>query len=76
VGGESLIVLCLLLFADGATTAAFTTPLLLKYARHHEPWHVALAGGASTRPAARWLSCSAGCRAAAPMMKRFIPSRE
>ncbi len=78
MGGESLIVLCLLLFADGATTAAFTTPLLLRYARYHEPWHVALAGGASSAAGSavqllvfRWMLGQQR-----PWMKRFIPSRE
>lgn len=46
--GESLWVLCLLLFLDGATLAASSTILLLHYGRYHEPWQVALAGGASS----------------------------
>jgi uncharacterized membrane protein YdjX (TVP38/TMEM64 family) len=44
----SLWVLCALLFADGATLAVATTPLLLEYGKYHAPWVVALAGGAAS----------------------------
>jgi uncharacterized membrane protein YdjX (TVP38/TMEM64 family) len=40
----SLPVLCLLLFVDNATTASFTTPLLLTYAPKFEPWQVGVFG--------------------------------
>jgi uncharacterized membrane protein YdjX (TVP38/TMEM64 family) len=40
----SLPVLCLLLFVDNATTASFTTPLLLTYAPRFEPWQVGVFG--------------------------------
>jgi len=39
-----LPVLCLLLFVDNSTFAALTTPLLLAYAPHFEPWKVGLFG--------------------------------
>jgi len=66
-----------LLFADAATLAAFTTPLLLLYGRRHEPWQVAVFGGlASALGSAvqllllRWLLA-----ADQPWMRRFAPSR-
>lgn len=75
--GESLLVLCLLLFLDGATTGAFTTPLLLAHGGSHEPWVLALAGGlASALGSAiqlvglRWL-----LRHDLPWTRRFVPSR-
>ncbi len=78
MAGDSLLVLCLLLFADGATTAAFTTPLLLRYAPHHEPWQVALAGGAASAAGSavqlrifRWMLGQQR-----PWMRRFLPSKE
>lgn len=78
MSGESLIVLCLLLFVDGATFAFATTPLLLQYGKFHEPWEVALAGGAASALGSavqlwilRWL-----LSANQPWMRRFAPSRE
>lgn len=75
---ESLWMLCLLLFLDGATTAAFTTPLLLLYAKSFEPWQVALAGGASSAAGSvvqlalfRWMLGHER-----PWMHRFLPSKE
>ncbi len=75
--GDSLLGLCLLLFLDGATTGAFTTPLLLTRAAQHEPWHIALAGGAASAAgsalqllAFRWM-----LRHERPWMQRFLPSR-
>ena len=74
---DSLWLLCLLLFLDGATTAAFTTPLLLAYAKSFEPWQVALAGGAASAAGSvvqlalfRWMLASGR-----PWMTRFLPSR-
>lgn len=74
----SLLVLCLLLFLDGATTAAFTTPLILLNARHHEPWALALAGASSSAAGSavqlivfRWM-----LESDRPWMRRFLPSRE
>jgi len=45
---ESLWVLCLLLFLDGATLAIATTPLLLQYGKFHPPWVVAIAGATAS----------------------------
>ncbi|MFN8588325.1 MAG: VTT domain-containing protein [Candidatus Eisenbacteria bacterium] len=75
--GSSLPALCLLLFLDGATTGAGTTPILLLSARHHEPWQVALAGGAASAAGSavqllvfRWMLGHQR-----PWMTRFLPSR-
>jgi uncharacterized membrane protein YdjX (TVP38/TMEM64 family) len=74
----SLIWLCLLLFADGATLSVFTTPLLLRYGHEHPPLLVALLGGfASALGSAvqlallRWALSSQHS-----FMRRFAPSRE
>ena len=73
-----LPMLCLLLFIDNATFAALTTPLLLVYAPHFEPWQVGLfgataAGAGSTLQLRlfRWVLESDW-----PWVKRFAPSRE
>jgi uncharacterized membrane protein YdjX (TVP38/TMEM64 family) len=78
LSGESLVVLCILLFVDGATFAFATTPLLLQYGKFHEPWAVAVAGGAASALGSavqlwilRWLLSSKQ-----PWMRRFAPSRE
>ncbi|MCC6350146.1 MAG: VTT domain-containing protein [Candidatus Eisenbacteria bacterium] len=75
---DSLWMLCLLLFLDGATTAAFTTPLLLAYAKAFEPWQVALAGGAASAAGSvvqlaifRWMLGHER-----PWMGRFLPSKQ
>ena len=75
---ESLWVLCLLLFLDGATFAFATTPLLLQYGKFHSPWQVAAFGGLASSLGSvvqllilRWLLGSAQ-----PWMRRFAPSRE
>ena len=75
---DSLWMLCLLLFLDGATTAAFTTPLLLDYGRRFEPWQVALAGGLASAAGSvvqltifRWMLANEQ-----PWMKRFLPTRQ
>ena len=78
MGADSLLLLCLLLFVDGATFAFFTTPLLLQYGKYHAPWQVAAAGGAASALGSivqlqllKWaLSSQHG------WMKRFAPSRE
>jgi uncharacterized membrane protein YdjX (TVP38/TMEM64 family) len=78
LGADSLLLLCLLLFVDGATFAFFTTPLLLQYGKFHAPWQVAAAGGAASALGSivqlqllKWaLSSEHG------WMKRFAPSRE
>lgn len=78
MSADSLWVLCLLLFVDGATFAFFTTPLLLQYGKLHEPWVVAVAGGASS--AAGSMVQLAVIRAALnadwPWLRRFVPTRE
>jgi membrane protein YqaA with SNARE-associated domain len=78
VSGESLWVLCALLFVDGATFSFATTPLLLQYSKLHEPWLVALAGGAASTAGSsvqlwllRWVIGSNH-----PWTRRFAPSRE
>ena len=75
---ESLWVLCLLLFVDGATLAVATTPLLLAYGKYHAPWVVALAGatasalgGAIQIVLLRWVLSSRH-----PWTRRFAPTRE
>lgn len=75
---ESLWMLCLLLFLDGATTAAFTTPLLLAFAKAFEPWQVAVAGGAASAAGSvvqlavfRWMLGHER-----PWMGRFLPSKQ
>ena len=75
---ESLWVLCLLLFVDGATLAVATTPLLLAYGKYHPPWVVALAaacasaaGGAVQIMLLRWVLSSRH-----PWTARFAPTRE
>jgi uncharacterized membrane protein YdjX (TVP38/TMEM64 family) len=75
---ESLWVLCLLLFIDGATFAFSSTVLLLHYGRYHPAWQVAVAGGAASAMGSmvqlmvlRWALSSNQ-----PWMRRFTPSRE
>jgi uncharacterized membrane protein YdjX (TVP38/TMEM64 family) len=78
VSGESLPALCLLLFADGATFSFFTTPLLLEYGKHHPPWQVAVAGGASSalgNIVQLWLLRQA-LSDRWPWMRRLAPRRE
>ncbi len=74
----SLPVLCLLLFVDNATTASFTTPLLLTYAPRFEPWQVGVFGAAAAGAGStvqlimfRWILGTDW-----PWVKRFAPSRE
>lgn len=78
MAGESLLFLCLLLVLDGATFSFATTALLLKYSHEHEPWQIALAGGAASAVGSglqllvlRWM-----LEADRPWMRRFLPSRE
>lgn len=75
---QSLWMLCLLLFVDGATLAVATTPLLLVYAKRFEPWQVAVAGGAASAAGSvvqlaifRWMLANER-----PWMRRFLPSRQ
>jgi ribonucleoside-triphosphate reductase len=78
LNAESLLVLCGLLFVDGATFAFATSPLLLQYGKFHPPWQVALAGGAASALGSavqlwvlRWLLA-----ADKPWMRRLLPPRE
>ena len=75
---ESLWVLCLLLFVDGATFSFATTPLLLQYGKFHEPWLVALAGGGASAlgSAVQLLILKWVLAAKHPWMTRFAPSRD
>lgn len=75
---ESLGWLCLLLFADGATFAFFTTIILLHYGHSLPPWQVAVVGGLASALGStlqllllRW-----ALAARHPWMNRFAPSRE
>lgn len=75
---ESLWLLCLLLFLDGATLAIWTTPLLLLFAKSFEPWQVAVAGGLSSAAGSvaqlamfRWMLAHERS-----WMSRFLPSRQ
>jgi uncharacterized membrane protein YdjX (TVP38/TMEM64 family) len=75
---DSLALLCVLLFLDGATFAFFTTPLLLQFGKYHQAWQVALFGGAASAAGSvlqlrllRW-----GLDAELPWLKRFVPTRE
>jgi len=76
--GESLFVLCLLLFLDNATLAAFTTPLLLAYAPHFAPWQVGVFGATAAGAGStiqillfRWILSTDW-----PWVKRFAPGRD
>ena len=73
-----LPLLCLLLFVDNATLAAFSTPLLLAYAPRFEPWQVGVFGAASAGAGStlqllmfRWILGSDWA-----WVKRFAPSYE
>lgn len=72
---ESLWVLCGLLFLDGATFSFATTPLLLEYAKYHEPWLVAAAGGVSSGlgSAVQFMLLRWALRTDRPWMRRFGP---
>ena len=74
---HSLLMLCVWLFLDGATLAVFTTPLLLFYARHFEPWQVALAGGPASAAGSvvQLLVFRFMLAHERPWMQRFLPSR-
>lgn len=74
----SLPMLCVLLFVDNATTASFTTPLLLTYAPRFEPWKVGVFGAAAAGAGStlqlvlfRWILGRDWAWA-----KRLTPSRE
>ncbi|MCE9627639.1 MAG: VTT domain-containing protein [Candidatus Eisenbacteria bacterium] len=74
----SLPMLCLLLFIDNAMFAALTTPLLLAYAPHFEPWQVGVFGAASAGLGStvqlrlfRWVLATDW-----PWVKKFAPSRD
>ena len=74
---DSLWVLCLLLFVDGATLAATSTILILHYGHLHEPWKVAVAGGAASSlgSAIQLLILRWALGSHHPWMRRFTPSR-
>ena len=78
MSADTLWVLCLLLFVDGATFAFATTPLLLQSGKHHDPWVIAVVGGFASSAGSviqllilRWLLGESQ-----PWMRRFAPSRE
>lgn len=75
---DSLLMLCVWLFLDGATFAFATTPLLLLWAPSFAPWQVAVAGGLASSAgsavqlvALRWMLGHER-----PWMHRFLPTRE
>jgi uncharacterized membrane protein YdjX (TVP38/TMEM64 family) len=75
---DSLAWLCLWLFVDGATLAATSTVLILKYGGQYPAWQVALLGGASSALGSvlqlvvlRWALGSEK-----RWMRRLAPSRE
>jgi uncharacterized membrane protein YdjX (TVP38/TMEM64 family) len=76
--GESLAMLCLWLFLDGATFAFATTPLLLEYGKYHAPWLVAVAGGAASAlgSAVQLLLLRWALASHRPWMHRLAPSRD
>lgn len=76
--GESLALLCLLLFLDAATLAAFTTPLLLQYGKFHSPWLVAVLGGAASAAggAIQILLLRWALDSKLPLLQRIAPARE
>jgi uncharacterized membrane protein YdjX (TVP38/TMEM64 family) len=78
VAVDSLALLCLWLFLDGATFAVVTTPLLLLYAPRFEPWQVAVAGGVASAAGSlvqllgfRWILGRDW-----PWLRRWLPARE
>jgi len=76
---ESLWLLCLLLFVDGATFSFATTPLLLHYGKlQHDPTLIALLGGAASAAgsAIQFLVLRRLLASSHPYMRRFAPSRE
>lgn len=75
---DSLPMLCLALFVDGATFAFATTVLLLHYGRLHEPWELAVFGGAASAAGSvlqLWL-LRLGLRSDRPWMRRFLPAHD
>lgn len=74
----SLLWLCLLLFADGATLSVFTTPLLLRFGHEHPPALVAGLGGLSSAlgSALQLLFLRWALSSRHPFMRRFAPSRD
>lgn len=74
----SLPVLCLLLLVDNATLGVLSTPLLLHYARHFEPWQVGLFGAAAagTGSAIQMLLIRWALGSDWAWIKRFAPSRD
>jgi len=77
VPADSLFMLCLWLFVDGATFSVATTPLLLLASSRFAPWQVAVAGGAASGAgnviqllALRWMLAHER-----PWMARFVPAR-
>jgi membrane protein YqaA with SNARE-associated domain len=78
LGADSLLLLCILLFVDGATFAFFTTPLLLQFGKLHPPWQVALAGGAASAlgSVVQLVLLKWGLSSEHRWMKRFAPSRD
>jgi len=76
---DSLWLLCLLLFVDGATFSFATTPLLLHFGKlKHDPTMIALLGGAASAAgsAIQLLILRRLLASSHPYMRRFAPSRE
>ncbi len=76
---DSLWLLCVLLFVDGATFSFATTPLLIHYGKlKHDPTLIALLGGAASAAgsAIQLLILRRLLATSHPYMRRFAPSRE
>jgi uncharacterized membrane protein YdjX (TVP38/TMEM64 family) len=76
---DSLWVLCLLLFVDGATFSFATTPLLLSAGKlKHDPTLIAFLGGAASAAgsAVQLLVLRRLLASSHPYMRRFAPSRD
>ncbi|MFI5372537.1 MAG: VTT domain-containing protein [Candidatus Eisenbacteria bacterium] len=78
MNAQSLWVLCVLLFVDGATFSFATTFLLLEYGKFHPPWQVAVAGGAASAAGSvvQLVLLRFFIHADRPWMRRFVPTRE
>lgn len=78
MNADSLAWLCVLLFVDGATLSVSSTVLMLHYGSRHEPWMVAVAGGASAAlgSALQLVFLRWALSGSHPWMRRFAPSRE
>ena len=75
---ESLWLLCVVLFVDGATIAATSTVLVLTYGRFHPAWQLAVFGAFASAlgSGVQLLILRWALSAKQPWMTRFAPSRD